>query len=682
MYKKILSFIIVSLMVITNFKMVFAESDVTPPAIIDMSWSATELKVGENLDILIDASDTESGIATGQYDNVIYIKNKISNQSKYAYLSYDEATKKIKATFAITPDMPSGEWILSLISLKDKAGNQKYYFQSNLTKEYIVNIITDTKDVTPPAIIDMAWSATELKAGENLDILIDASDTESGIATGQYDNVIYIKNKISNQSKYAYLGYDEATKKMKATLAITPNMPSGEWILSLISLKDKAGNQKYYFQSNLTKEYIVNVITDTKDVTPPAIIDMAWSATELKAGENLDILIDASDTESGIATGQYDNVIYIKNKISNQSKYAYLGYDEATKKMKATLAITPDMPSGEWILSLISLKDKAGNQKYYFQSNLTKEYIVNVKSVYTGTENISVIKNRVFNPLYGVKAESNLEGDFTDKITCTGSVDTSCQGIYLIKYEAVGKNGDVYKDYRWITAVNEQADDSQGIYFNNDVKINTSSLIDLSSVSITKDGSSYNLNNAIELYEEGKYSISFNNTTANVFTLVKSTTNLFSNSALITEANSSQIQPSSLEFTIDKTAPIISVVLPQTVDEGNQVTADKFILAKDNCGAVKYSFSHQPDWLKIGTQDVEITIKDLAGNMAIQKTSLTTYDKCDLDRNENVNIIDLANAAQNYNINSSTSPWNSRSDFNNDNVMDIFDLVILSKRMK
>jgi len=145
---------------------------------------------------------------------------------------------------------------------------------------------------------------------------------------------------------------------------------------------------------------------------------------------------------------------------------------------------------------------------------------------------------------------------------------------------------------------------------------------------------------------------------------------------------SSQIQPSSLDFTIDKTAPNIVNILPQTTDEGIQVAADKFISATDNCGDIKYSYSQQPDWLKIGKQDVEIVVKDLAGNTAIQKTALLTYDKCDLDRNEDVSIIDLAKEASNYNINSSAPSWNNRYDFNKDNTTDIFDLVILSKRLK
>jgi len=418
----------------------------------------------------------------------------------------------------------------------------------------------------------------------------------------------------------------------------------------------------------------LTIVFAASDVTPPTITDMSWSATELKSGENLDISIDASDAESGIATGAYDNVIVIQNALSNQSKYIYLSYDETTKKLKATFTVTSDMPSGEWGCYAIILKDKAGNQKVFYPSDLIKQYKVNIESVYTGTDNISIPKDTAFNPLDGVKAESPLEGDFTDKIAYTGNVDTSSEGIYLVKYEAIGKNGDNYADYRWITVVNGQADNSKGIYFNNDVKINTSSLIDLSSVSITKDGLVYNLNGTTSLSAEGKYSISFNKVSTTESALVKSTK--------ILAITSSQIQPSSLDFTIDKTAPNIVNILPQTTDEGIQVAADKFISATDNCGDIKYSYSQQPDWLKIGKQDVEIVVKDLAGNTAIQKTALLTYDKCDLDRNEDVSIIDLAKEASNYNINSSAPSWNNRYDFNKDNTTDIFDLVILSKRLK
>jgi hypothetical protein len=56
-------------------------------------------------------------------------------------------------------------------------------------------------------------------------------------------------------------------------------------------------------------------------------------------------------------------------------------------------------------------------------------------------------------------------------------------------------------------------------------------------------------------------------------------------------------------------------------------------------------------------------------------------DRCDTDMDGEVNILDLASIATNYNIVNTQTNWNPELDFNEDGIIDIFDLVICSKRM-
>ncbi|GAA0110453.1 MULTISPECIES: hypothetical protein [Clostridium] len=47
-----------------------------------------------------------------------------------------------------------------------------------------------------------------------------------------------------------------------------------------------------------------------------------------------------------------------------------------------------------------------------------------------------------------------------------------------------------------------------------------------------------------------------------------------------------------------------------------------------------------------------------------------------------IDISDIALLATKYNLISTSSSWNKAYDLNNDNIMNIFDLVICSKRIK
>ena len=55
--------------------------------------------------------------------------------------------------------------------------------------------------------------------------------------------------------------------------------------------------------------------------------------------------------------------------------------------------------------------------------------------------------------------------------------------------------------------------------------------------------------------------------------------------------------------------------------------------------------------------------------------------KGDIDGNLLVDIYDLSSMALKYNVDSTSSNWNKSYDLNNDNIIDIFDLVILSKNL-
>ena len=60
----------------------------------------------------------------------------------------------------------------------------------------------------------------------------------------------------------------------------------------------------------------------------------------------------------------------------------------------------------------------------------------------------------------------------------------------------------------------------------------------------------------------------------------------------------------------------------------------------------------------------------------------TEGPRTDLDNNSEIDILDLAMLANKYNMTSKNESWNSLYDFNGDKVIDIFDLVILSREIQ
>ena len=60
-----------------------------------------------------------------------------------------------------------------------------------------------------------------------------------------------------------------------------------------------------------------------------------------------------------------------------------------------------------------------------------------------GIETLVLNKGDIFDPLKGVSAKDNIDGDLTDRIKYSGKVDTSLVGIYYILYEVSDSQGNV-----------------------------------------------------------------------------------------------------------------------------------------------------------------------------------------------------------------------------------------------
>lgn len=70
--------------------------------------------------------------------------------------------------------------------------------------------------------------------------------------------------------------------------------------------------------------------------------------------------------------------------------------------------------------------------------------------VITGADNITVYVGADFNPLTGVTATDNVDGDITSSITITGTVDTSATGTYFLKYSVTDEAGNKREVTRYV----------------------------------------------------------------------------------------------------------------------------------------------------------------------------------------------------------------------------------------
>ncbi|MDY0317048.1 MAG: carbohydrate binding domain-containing protein [Candidatus Izemoplasmatales bacterium] len=71
--------------------------------------------------------------------------------------------------------------------------------------------------------------------------------------------------------------------------------------------------------------------------------------------------------------------------------------------------------------------------------------------VITGVDDITIYLNAVFDPMEGVSAIDNVDGDITDQVTVTGIVDTTKTGTNFLKYSVTDQAGNKKEETRYVT---------------------------------------------------------------------------------------------------------------------------------------------------------------------------------------------------------------------------------------
>jgi hypothetical protein len=545
--KSIIFLILVFFISAVDSTFVFATDDTTGPTLTAMKVSPSELHPGDTLKVELEFRDDESGLAPIAQ---IAFYHPISHQSLYIYLDYNSVSSKYEGQLQVANNTTSGVWRLGYISIYDNDINHTYITEENSDWRASFNVIGGFQDVTPPTPTALRASPSELKPGDTLKVELEARDDESGLAP-----ISYVRFEHSTASKWLYvtLTYNTSLEKYQGELKLSGDTASGTWQFDCIDLYDNAGNYNGAGSVNSDLRASFKVIGGVEDTTAPILTAMKISPSDLQPGDALKVELEAEDDESGMAQLAY---ITFMHPATTSFLNLTLEYNSNNGKYEGELKLPNGTKSGRWEFLCLSLSDYAGNEKSINSENTDWKASFNVKPVFLGTDNAVIMKGTDFDALSGVQAVSNFEGNMTGIITYKGSVDKDREGMYLIKYEAVGKEDYVYRDYRWITVMEDTAarDTSRGeVFFNNPVYIGLPSASQ-SGIGLSKNGMSISMDRTNVVSSEGNYSISLN-TSAALLNSVKEAIRGFNSRENYAELSASS---GSVKFTIDMTSPTIT----------------------------------------------------------------------------------------------------------------------------
>ncbi|MED1204529.1 Ig-like domain-containing protein [Heyndrickxia acidicola] len=537
-----------------------ADSDTTPLILKTASINQKEFHSGDTIKMEFTVeNDNESGPAE---DADITLANGSSSKTIYSMMRY---TGNNTYEFSYRTDgMLQGNWYVESITLYDNAGNSSTYGSGTpLISNLSFSMLDGETDSTPPELTSVKISQSTAKPGDKVIVSIEYND-ESGLSNGSV-SFRHIETNDYPSSLFAGFHYNDVTGHYEAEITIPKNVRNGEYDIGDLSLTDKAGNEIRYWYNNQdmlanAKLTISGGITDNSG---PVFNSVTVGENKLYPGDLLGVTVNGEDVGSGIKAVQ----VSFKRENTQNSNDVFWGNLRAgstNNEWTGQLQVPAYASEGTYYIDQIYLQDQVGNSTFIKPDASLPT--VQILPFYTGVNSGLLQRGTDFDPMAGVKALSNAEGDRTKDIVMKGSVDSSSDGIYLLTYsvpswhfhEMNSNTGTYYYNaYRWITVNDQQPADQDfdTTYFNESVKIGVPSN---STVSLSDGKTLKNLSSATTVTTDGSYQVSTSTNTSNV--RMASVNNFLAMNQK--SAFSPVATKKTIKFVIDKQKPAAPVLSP------------------------------------------------------------------------------------------------------------------------
>lgn len=315
------------------------DGDFEAPTITNITFSDTQLNVGDKVTITADVNDVGTGVK--EVNGNFYF----GYTSKEVQFVYDPSLKIWVGTYIVQEnDMDGiGEFYLEASDFND---NETYFWYENP-----VSISNPNGDFTPPTLETFEASPQEVNVGEKVNFTVKANDDQSGIA------VVKVDSNIGTQ----YLRFNPTTGLWEGSKTVSSTTPPGEHGVH-VYLIDKKGNEySDYFEGAMV------VQNNEGDFTAPTLTSLNIDSTTYNVGDTITIEVGATDDQSAVTkvTGVIGNYY--------SSRLVELTFDQSKGVWIGDYTFTEQDQPGNLLVNAL-LEDEVGNT-IFTEENVSFELI-------------------------------------------------------------------------------------------------------------------------------------------------------------------------------------------------------------------------------------------------------------------------------------------------------------------
>lgn len=369
-----------------------AQSDTTPPTLIALSFSASNVNVSvaaQNLTINATITDDLSGVS---YGGITFTSPSGQTFGEvFNRISGTNLNGAYQATVSFPRFVEAGIWKAS-VYLQDNAGNHVNPPLVALGFPGTLTVVDATPDTTPPTLLGASFSPSTIdtSAGpQSVTISLHVTDSQSGVDFGPL--AYFVGVTLSPSGSFFTSGPFQSLGSTffhlvsgtpqdgiwQATISM-PQYSGGNWTIIRLDLHDAVNNVISLMPVQLAAMGINPVLADSSspaDSTPPILRGLSFSpsvADTSASSQNVTVTLSASDDISGVEP--YYVLIVLNSQSGNQSVETFLPAFVAGTPLAGTWQFTLSWPQyseqGTWNVSFLNIWDKVGNFRSYTAAQL------------------------------------------------------------------------------------------------------------------------------------------------------------------------------------------------------------------------------------------------------------------------------------------------------------------------
>ncbi|OTW87007.1 S-layer homology domain-containing protein (plasmid) [Bacillus thuringiensis serovar fukuokaensis] len=325
--------------------------DLLPPTLKKVEVEKQTYKAGETVQVSIEAEDDVSGVSYAY----VAIKGATGEEKEVA-ATYNEKSNKWIADIPLSSYANPGEYVVKTVLLYDNANHAKVYWGG---KDFNVHFKVENNtvaDQSPPTLKKIEIEKQTYKAGETVQVSIEAEDDVSGVSYAY----VAIKGATGEEKEVAAT-YNEKSNKWIADIPLSSYANPGEYVVKTVLLYDNANHAKVYWGGQDFNIHFKVENDRVVDQLPPALKNIGVEKQIYKAGETVQVSIEAEDDVSGVSYAY----VAIKGATGEEKEVAAT-YNEKSNKWIADIPLSSYANPGEYVVKTVLLYDNANHAKVYW----------------------------------------------------------------------------------------------------------------------------------------------------------------------------------------------------------------------------------------------------------------------------------------------------------------------------